>query len=382
MLYYLRKEPLHFKGDRMRYKLLVGVFVLLIATPALSAEFSPIVVKTGKPTPSVVKSGEPFKVTYRAEFFDTVVIFEEQMRPDNIALDKIEVIGLEIVKERVNNDTLGFVNIWDFTYTFRIIQPEKGLYKIKPFNFIWVEKKAGVTVEEAKENEKLREMPTNEVGIGYVSSVVKPPPIDIRDEQSFVLPIADGVVLRRWAYSVIGFALLLVVIIVFRFARYSKIRQSQKAGQEVGAEIMESEDAANTELILSPKQARKKFLRELKKLRAESRLDLTKKVRPLVRDLLLAELKGTIRDSMSENEIYVKLSSLDAKQKKQIGSKYAAMLDLALRLKGYQEDIDLEKYSLDAVNWREVVEISETVSGLKLHKRVLSFVKRLAGRGR
>src|SRR3989344_2981659 len=195
----------------MRYKFLWGVFVLLIATPVLAQEFSPIIIETGKPTPSIVKSGEPFKITYRAKFFDTVLIYEDQMQPESLALEKIEAIALVIEpKERQYDDTLGFVNVWDFTYTFRIIQPEKGIYKIPSFNFIWVEKKAGVTVEETKDKEKPMEMPTEEVGIGYVSvvrpadKVVKPPPLDIRDEQKFASPIADGVVLRQWAYGVMG----------------------------------------------------------------------------------------------------------------------------------------------------------------------------------
>lgn len=372
----------------MRYKLIVCVFVLLISTPILAQEFSPIVVKTGKPTPSVVKSGEPFKVIYRAEFLDTVLIYEEQMnfeslvlieekerpRSENFETVNVEVISLKIdPKEREHNDSIGFVNVWDFTYTFRIIHSKKGVYKIPSFNFIWVEKKAGVTAEEAKAKEKPREMPTEEVGIDYVSSVVKPPPLDIRDEINFVSPIADGVVLRRWAYGVIGTASLLFVVVVFQFAR--KYRRSQEVGLETTEETVDADGVTvNTEPIFSPKQARKKFLRDLKKLQAESRLGLMKKIRPLVRDLLLAELRGTIIDSMSENEIYLKLNRLDAKQKKQIGSKYAVVTNLAQRLKGYQDDIDLEKYSSDAVNWREVVELKEAVSSLKFSKRVLSFV--------
>ena len=344
----------------MRYKLLFCAFILLVATPAIAQEFSPIVIETGKPTPSVVKSGEPFKITYRAKFFDTVLIYEEQMQPDSLALDKIEVTGLEIAKERVSNDTLGFVNVWDFTYTFRIIQPEKGVYKIPSFNFIWVEKKAGVTVEETREKEKLKEMATDEVGIGYVSSIVKPPPLDIRDEIVFISPIADGVVLRRWAYAILGIASLLVVIIVFRFARQSRVGQSREAGPETVVETTEDE-IVNAEPILSPQQARKKFLRELKKPQEESGLDLVEKLRFLVRSLLLAELQGTIRDSMSENQIYAKLNGLDAKQKKQVGSKYAVMIDLARRLKSYQEDIDLRRCSLNPV--QEVAELREAVFG-------------------
>lgn len=375
----------------MRYKLLIGAFVLLIATPARSQEFSPITVQTGKPTPSVVRSGEPFKVTYRAEFFDTVLIYEEQMSFESLVLVEekkksesensetvnVEFVGLKIdPKERKYNDSLGFVNVWDFTYTFRIINARKDVYKIPSFNFIWVEKKAGITIESAKENEKPKEFPTKEVGVGYISSIVKPPPLDIRDEINFVSPIAEGFVWRRWAYGLIFTTIFLVVVIVFRFINHSKTRQSQEAGLETVVEIAENEVVINVEPIFSPKQARKKFLRELKKLRGESGLDLMKKIRLLVRPLLLAELRGTIRDSMSENEIYAKLNGLDAKQKKQIGSKYAVMIDLARRLKVYQENIDSGNYSPD--QRKEIDETGSAVAGLRFREKIQSFVKRLA----
>lgn len=363
----------------MRYKLLVCALVLLISTPALSQEFSPIVIKTGKPTPSVIRSGEPFKVTYRAEFFDTVIIYEEQMQPDSLALDKVEVIGLNVVKERISNDSLGFVNVWDFTYTFRVIQPQKGVYKIPSFNFIWVDKKAGVTIEEAKIKEKPREMATDEVGVSYVTSIVKPPPLDIRDEIIFVSPVASGTALRRWAYGVIGFSSFVFVVILFRFVRYSKALQNQEVNRESDTETIE-DVTGNTELILSPKQARRKFLKELKKLQSEAQyptLDLEKKIRLSVRLLLLAELRGTIRASMSANEIYAKLSSFDAKQKKQMRPRYDYVINLAQKLKGYQEEIDSGIYF---PNLRvEIDELEADVSGLKFHKRALFFVKRLMG---
>src|SRR3989344_2542159 len=290
----------------MRYKLFICICVLLVATPVLAQKFSPIVVETGKPTPSIVRSGESFKVTYRAKFFDTVLVYEGQMQSDNLALDKIEVIGLEISKERVSNDTLGFINIWDFTYVFRIIQPEKKVYKIPSFNFIWAEKKAGVTIDETKDKEKPKEMPTEEVGVGYVSTVVKPPSLDIRDEIDFSSPLPTGYKLRRWAYGVIGISLFVVVVILFRFAKFSKTLKPQEVGQEASIEI-EKSMVVDTELLLSPKHARKTFLKELKQLQSEAQhptLELYRKVRSAVRILLLAELRGTIRSSMSANEIY------------------------------------------------------------------------------
>ncbi len=367
----------------MRYKLLACAFVLLIATPALSAEFSPIVIKTGKPTPSVVRSGEPFKITYRAEFFDTVVIDEAQMQPGSIALEKVEVISLQINKnpfERSENYDLGFVNVWEFTYTFRVLQSEKGEYKIPSFDFIWVEKKAGVTEEEAKENKEPQKRETDEVAVGYVTSVVPPPPptpLDIRDEQKFVPPVADGAVLRWWAYFAMGIGLLLMIVTIFIFVRNTKTRKSQDTDQEeAGAETTEVEATVDTEPILPPKKARKKFLRELKKLQSKPQLS---KIRLEVRTLLLAELRRTIQDSMSENEIYAKLNGLNTKQVKQIGWKYAFFTDLARRLKGYQEDIDSGKCSVNPAE--EIAELRETVSGFKFSKRLLSFVKRLT-RGR
>ena len=72
-----------------------------------------------------------------------------------------------------------------------------------------------------------------------------------------------------------------------------------------------------------------------------------------------------------------KLSGLDVKQKKHIGSKCAVMVDLARRLRDYQEDLDSGRRSTDHV--KEIAELREAVSGLKLSKRFLSFVKRLTG---
>lgn len=366
----------------MRYKFLACAFLLLISTPFFGQESSPIVIETGKSNPSVVKSGEPFKITYRAKFVDTVLIDEKQMQSSNLALEKIEVIDLKIEpKKREYNDSLGYVNVWDFTYTFMIIQSEKDLYKIPPFNFIWFEKIAGVSDEETREREKPREFLTDEVGIGYISTVnpanktIKPPPLDIRDEIIFSSPVGSGLVLRRWAYGVIGTALLFSGLIILRFPRNLKARKSQEISGESVADIVETGSIADVEQIIPPKQARKRFLAELEKMGDGGQLN---KIRFLVRMLLLSELRGIIKNSMTENEIYAKLNDLDAKQKKQVGSKYQTMFYLARLLKNYQENID------SGINPQNYVvataEFKEAVSALMFHKKVLSFVKRLVSR--
>lgn len=341
----------------MRYATLLFAFILLIATPVLAQEFSPIIVKTGKPVPSVIRSGEPFKVTYRAKFFDTVIIAEDKMQPDNLALDKVEVIGLETLPadtslaERLYNDFLGYVNVKDFTYTFRIIQPEKSMYKVPAFNFIWVKKEAGTPEKDAKEKEEPKEFLTDEVVVNYVTSVVRPPkpqPLDIRDESNFISPVSSAYIFRSIAYTAIGIASLIALVVMFRFSGYSKVSKSQESVQE-NDEAVEVEATVQMEPILPPKQARKKFLKELQQLRGEEYLPaFAKMIRPRVRTLLIAECQGVIRNSMSENEIFIKLSELSDKKKKDMGTRYKLILDLAKRLKGYKENIDSDNYSLSS----------------------------------
>ena len=338
----------------MRYATLLFAFILLISTPVLAQEFSPIIVKTGDPTPSIVRTGEPFRVTYRAEFLDTVLIDEERMQPDNLALEKVEVIDLRIQKDpfdRFERGDIGFVNVWNFTYTFRIIQPEKGQYKVPAFNLIWVEKKAGTPEKDARENESPREFLTDEVAVNYVTSVVRPPkpkPLDIRDHSSFVSPVPSAYALRLTAYAVIVTASLLMLVVVFRFFIYAKISKSQDAVGE-NDRVMDGEATVLIEPVPPPKQARKNFLRDLKQLQDEKHLlSFMKKVRLSIRMLLLAECQGTVKNSMSENEIFVRLNELSDKKKKVMGKRHKPILALAQKLKSYKENIDSDNYSLDS----------------------------------
>jgi len=71
----------------VKYKKLLAVgLVILIATWASTQEMSPIVVETGDPVPSVVRTGELFTVTYRAKYTDAVLIVEEYMQLSSLAL--------------------------------------------------------------------------------------------------------------------------------------------------------------------------------------------------------------------------------------------------------------------------------------------------------
>ncbi|OGM98591.1 MAG: hypothetical protein A3C71_02775 [Candidatus Yanofskybacteria bacterium RIFCSPHIGHO2_02_FULL_43_15c] len=331
----------------MQYRPLLCAFVLLVSTPILAQEFSPIVVKTGQPTPSVVRTGEPFRITYRAQFYDEVLILDEQMQPENIKADPFEVIKLEVVvlPDQGNADS-GIVHVKDFIYTFRIIKPEKGDKKLPSFNFIWVIKKAGTTEVNAKESSEPKEIPTDEVGVRYVYSPVKPPPLNIRDEIVFQLFRWSGGTLRNAGYAIIAassMSLLIVLIAWVYFGKSKDKKASENKSSEITAEVV-------VEIVpdILPKKARRKFLRELKKLLEAkgtdvSSVELEKKVFSLLRELVLVELSGTpVKPLTSDTpaELFKRLLGLREKQKEAMGLKYKAFASLAEKLKNYYEDME------------------------------------------
>lgn len=382
----------------MKYKKLLAVgLVILIATWASTQEMSPIVVETGDPVPSVVRTGELFTVTYRAKYTDAVLIVEEYMQLSSLALinseEKIdqviaglrqenpapgnaEVVKLDIgQKYRIGSDDKGYLNIQDFTYTFRIIGPGKGNKKIPTFDFIWVDKNAGTTEDGAKEKEELRKFPTDEVGISYVTSVVKPPVPDIKDEIDFPAYRWSGNYLRKTAYGATSLSFILVFATVYVFVKKIGV---QKIVDEKIAENVEPADVAETGVILPAKQARKRILREFRKLLSGwAVIDDEKKVCSLLRDFMISELqKSPVRTSSAEspNALYVRLVNLDDGGKHKFGKTYPIVLALALKMRDYYEDMESEKADHFAIPSSEIQQLEELVRSLGYRK---SFWKAL-----
>ncbi|OGN08634.1 MAG: hypothetical protein A3J46_02950 [Candidatus Yanofskybacteria bacterium RIFCSPHIGHO2_02_FULL_41_11] len=398
----------------MKYKLLGLAIVFLTATPPIfsasemspvASKMSPIIVKTGKPVPSTVRSGEPFTITYQVEYTDMVVIIEEQMRMDSLILvadDKsklktensvtgdVEVLGLVIGKKfRDGSEELGFVNIQDFTYTFMIINEQKGNYKIPSFNFVWVEKEAGTTLADTKEKKELQEFPTKEVGISYVTSVVRPPPVDVRDMTRFDTFGILASRLLKTAYIIIILAFLGVLISLIRFFRSPKAldMDKNKAG-ETGEEIIFDRVVPT----LSSRKARKKFLKELKLLETEvgsavidneSTKELTRKLYSLTRPLLLAELAEEriveFPDADTPKEMHERLQNLSSKQRKQLGrKKYNTILELSRKAADYY----YENAKMSPI--KEVDTLKSLVENIDLRNKIRSFINksiRLFGSG-
>ncbi|MBI3274046.1 MAG: hypothetical protein HYZ69_02785 [Candidatus Colwellbacteria bacterium] len=381
----------------MKYKVIsCAVAVLLISTPVLAQELSPIIVEAGKPVPSIVRSGESFEVTYRVRYTDIVLIVEEQMRFSDLLLtedkdgpEKEPPINVEVSRlvvgeiHRVGNEDEGFFNVQDFTYSFRIINERKGRYKIPSFDFIWVEKKAGVTAAEAKEKEELRKFPTDEVGIAYVSTIVKPPPLDIRDQTRFegFVSLADK--LTYSAYGIIFLSILFTLITLIRFFRHPR---AQKVGEK------DSVEPSNTQpdkiLDTLPFKTRKEVVRELKKFLRSPRIlaepsDLERKTVVLLRGLIIGELFGEPVQALASDtpsELRSKLVNLESKQIKALGTvAHKTFLSISNKLQNFYEDMEsgnLSNLGDPKVQIRELIDLIGLIDNLSAAKR---FRKALLG---
>lgn len=376
----------------MRYKILALAPILLLATPpaVFGQEMSPIVIKTGKPVPSVVRSGEPLKITYRAEYIDLVLIEEDQiLQPGNTA-GQFEAIKLEVVTlPHIDDEKLGIIHIQEFTYTFRIIKPEKGLKKVPSFDFVWVEKKAGTTKDNAKQTAELQKIPTDEVSIGYISSSsgIKPPPIDIRDEMIFSSPSRTGTQLRWFGYGLIGLLSLLALGVVVFWTGVGQSKPQQASGKTAG-ENPEAQMVVEVVPNLSPKKARKKFLQALRLMQANTQLaheegiGLETEVYNLLREYVLAEFsESPVKASASDtpNELYTRLVNLGEKQRKEAGSKYSAALRLSKKMENYYADMESRSSVYLPRVLHEIGELVNIVEDLSWKSRMWKALRKKIG---
>lgn len=388
----------------MRYKLLGLVAVLLISTPPaiFSQQMSPIIVETGPPVPSVVKSGEPFRITYKVKYTDAVVVLEDYMRLDSLALvapeseekpdaknvsaAKAEVLNVEIGEVvRDGSDEKGFINVQNFIYTFIIIG-DHGEYKVPSFDFVWVEKEAGATVAEVKEARELQKFPTDEAGVVYVSTIVRPPTPFIREGIRFDSLAVFAQRAPMLAYGVIMFFSAIAFVVVVRFFRQPAVPESETAADDIGTE--DPPAAYEGTPVLPARKARRKFLRELKMLERKvntssfSGKETVENLYSLVRTLILSELaQGPVRayDSDSPSRICKQLESFSDKQKKQLGRKYGVSIELAGRLKNYYENIESGAGGFENPE-KEIRSLKSVVENIDLRMRVSSKVRSFAGR--
>src|SRR3989338_3559045 len=141
--------------QKMRYKLVGLVLVLLLATPVYSQEeLPPIGIDLLLPVPTVVKTAEPFTVSYRVRYLDLtawkkeIILFTEKLTVEELQgwASPFKVLAVEL-KELVYRDG----EYWqDIKITLMIVDKERGAKKVPKFILGWAKKEAGKEEGELK----------------------------------------------------------------------------------------------------------------------------------------------------------------------------------------------------------------------------------------
>ena len=317
----------------MKYKL-VGLFlILLTSTPLFAQEVSPVIVATIKnTTPTVVKTGELFTQSYRIQFLDLsddeIIIDESTLNTG--MLDRFEIVKFEINKSTQRRNFL--VHIWDLKYTLRIIEREKGHYKISPMTILWKRKKIGQKADEAKVNTNIR---TEEVHVDYVTTITQDPESMAREQIEI-----DNFRARTWILRGIASLLVLGPLGIWLFALSGKLNSIGKKRSE-DFSVSESEDKylIGAISLVSKSKARRNLKRSIKNLASSSRKE--KEILVALEDFIRSEIPqlgiGATPLVMQE---YLSKNLSENKYKK-------AMLCLALRAVEYKAFIEGKKSDVD-----------------------------------
>ncbi len=167
-----------------------AVSAFLCAAMLRAEAVLPLIVETGKPVPTVVRTAEFVTITYTVKRIDMstrghdmeVMILEKESFGFQ-GLGDFDVAKMEVSKE-IHRDGPPAMFYKTYTFTLRIIDPKKGEYKIPPIKVLWIYKQTGIS-EEDGEYKETKPFVTKERTVRYDSSIVKEGDFNIRDELIF-----------------------------------------------------------------------------------------------------------------------------------------------------------------------------------------------------
>ncbi|MEK9194316.1 MAG: hypothetical protein AAB884_00725 [Patescibacteria group bacterium] len=325
----------------MRYRFLVLIVALCVpfslsgqtSLPCFSSEIrepQPLIVDTCRPTPTIIKTYEPFIQVYRVRHLDLkeqgleIEVLEEEMKPENLSVVPFEVSRLEIQKGKI-----GDLYVEYYIYTFRIINPKKGDYKIPKIRFRWIVKEVGRKDTEVR----VRETETIEVPVRYNTTITKDPDLSIRDEIDLGSYRKILITLR---------ALFAIIILCSAFLVFSAIKsQKRRKAEKIEERKREEKEEENP---LPSRINRQEFVRSLDLFLQSDRSTLSEtevldKLFGLVRAFILNEVKE-LSWTHTAKEIYDHISVKVSGERKPI------LLELSSRLRLYERDMGVDEFSL------------------------------------
>ena len=336
-------------------------------------EDSPVKVETLELEPTIIKTGDLLRQTYRVRFPDLVaegkelIILEDRIVPENLPVHPFEGVSLKIEKRLVEGE-----HIWDFEYGFRLINPDKATYILPGFSFFYLVRDLGEDVEDAE----VQQVDAGEALVRYVTTITEVPVLDIRDTIELGSFSTRARVFRTLAWAVAPVPLLVWLVLLVRLARRPKTVSIEQQPEAEELERIESQIPVPPS-IWGARRTLRRQLRALEGLPVSDNGTALRDVeRGLVisaREYLQAELPElNTGDTPKDIQRYVE--SLNE------GARKEALQALASRLVVYQSGLERGATATIEDPMAEAQALEESLTLLRPHVRLWLSLKGLVGR--
>ena len=334
--------------------------------------FGPVRVETLELEPTVVKTGDLITQGYRLRFPDLVsegqeiIILEDRMTPEALPVHPFEAVSLIVDKRRIEDE-----HIWDFTYGFRLVDPNKMTYLLPNFSFYYLIRDLGEDIEDAE----VQQVDGGQGLVRYVTSITDEPLLDIRDTIELGNFAGRATVFRTLAWTVAPLPLLLWLVMLVRLARKPKMVSLEKQQEEDELARLEAQIPVPPSIW----EARRSVHHELKTLQSlpkgvggDRLLACQRSLVLALRDYLLADLPDLVSGDTSL-DMQRHVEGLED------GPRKTALGVLAGRLVGYQRGLECGQPVTPLKSTEEVGQLVDALSQLRPHVRLLNRLKSLVG---
>ena len=351
---------------------LLGAVSAFAQPQAAATEESPVRIETLDLEPTVVKTGDPITQTYRVRFPDLIdqgreiIILEDRMVPETLPVHPFEGTTLDVRKRQVDDE-----HIWDFTYVFRLIAPEKSTYVLPGFSFYYLVRDLGEDVEDAE----VQQVDGGANLVRYVTTLTDTPLLDIRDTIDLGSFAARATAFRVLSWTLAPLPLLIWLVLLVRQARRPRAASEAKQEEEADLERIE----ALIEPLPSIWQARRSLRAHVRKLddlapseNGDALRDLRQHLVISGRDYLRAELPE-VHLGDTPQDIRAHIGELKD------GPRKEALDRLAERLVDYQRHLERDAASPIDDPAGEARLLDDSLSMLRPHVQLWVRMKGLVG---
>ena len=331
-----------------------------------------VTVETLALEPTVVKTGDVITQPYRVRFPDLVsegqeiIILEDRMTPALLPVAPFEGVSLTVEKSQVGDEY-----IWDFTFGFRLVDPNKMTYILPSFPFYYLVRDLGEDIEDAE----VRPVDGGQGLVRYVTSITDEPLLYIRDTIELGSFAGRATFFRTLAWTVAPLPLLLWFVMLVRVARKPKAISLEKAEEEEELARLE----AQIPIAPSIWEARRQVTRELKAME-----DLPPGADPERLATFERGLVHALRDYLHADlpDLAPGDTALDMQRHVQTleeGPRKEALGVLTGRLVAYQRGLELEAAEPIESPTEEARLLADALSTLRPHVQMFNRLKAMVG---